>query len=127
MKRLWRQLAIATNWPVLVAVAVLSTLGLLTVWADSARSGSSDFKKHVAYLCVGVLCMAAFQGVNYQKIGRFAAAFYALSFLLILYTVVGAELVQRGVAVPGIRKVNGAYAWIFFGPASLQPDRKSVV
>ena len=25
------------------------------------------------------------------------------------------------VAVPGIRRVNGAFAWIFFGPASLQP------
>jgi cell division protein FtsW (lipid II flippase) len=35
--------------------------------------------------------------------------------------VIGAALVERGVAVPGIRKVNGAYAWIFFGPASLQP------
>src|SRR5688572_195956 len=121
MKKLLRQLGIATNWPVLVAIAVLGGLGLLTVWADSVRSGSTDFKKHLAYLVVGVGCMAAFQGVNYQKIGRFATAFYALSLILILYTVVGATLATRGVAIPGIRRVNGAYAWIFFGPASLQP------
>ena len=121
MKRLWKQLGIATNWPVLVAVAVLSGLGLLTIWADSARAGGGDFKKHVVYLVVGVACMAAFQGINYQKIGRFAIAFYAISLLLILYTVIGATLAPRGVVIPGIHKVNGAYAWIFFGPASLQP------
>lgn len=120
MGRIWQQLAIATNWPVLVAVAVLAMFGLLTMYADSARN-ASDFNKHCIYLLVGLVCMAAFQAVNYQKIGRFATAFYVLSLLLILYTVIGAEFVQRGVPVPGIRKVNGAYAWIFFGPASLQP------
>jgi cell division protein FtsW (lipid II flippase) len=118
---LWRQLAIATNWPVLVAVAVLSALGLLTIWADAARGAGTDFKKHCIYLIVGVVCMTAFQAVNYQKIGRFAIAFYVLSLLLIGYTVVGATLAPRGVAIPGIHKVNGAYAWIFIGPASLQP------
>ncbi len=121
MRHLWRQLAIATNWPVLVAVLVVSMVGFLTVWADSARGAGSDFKKHLIYMSVGVTCMAAFQAVNYQTIGRFAAAFYVVSLLLIMYTVIGAALVDRGVAVPGIRKVNGAYAWIFFGPASLQP------
>lgn len=121
MKHLWRQLAIATNWPVLVAVAVLCALGTMTIWADAGRGAGADFKKHIIYLCVGVACMAAFQGMNYQKIGRFAMAFYILSLALILYTVIGAKMVERGVPVPGIREVNGAYAWIFFGPASLQP------
>src|SRR5262245_46958648 len=110
MRHLWRQLAIATNWPVLVAVFVLSSLGLLTIWADAARGAGSDFKKHLIYMSVGVACMAGFQAVNYQKIGRFAAAFYVISLVLIMYTVIGAAMVDRGVAVPGIRKVNGAYA-----------------
>jgi len=35
MNRLWKQLAIATNWPVLVAVVVLSALGLVSIWAHS--------------------------------------------------------------------------------------------
>jgi cell division protein FtsW (lipid II flippase) len=60
--------------------------------------------------------MAVFQVVNYQKIGRFAIAFYILSLGLILYTVVGTR-----VHVPGVHVINGQANWINFGPASLQP------
>ena len=35
MSKLWRQLAIATNWPVLVAVLVLTAVGLVSIWAHS--------------------------------------------------------------------------------------------
>ena len=39
MNKLWQQLAIATNWPVLAAVAVLSTVGVVSVWADEPGDG----------------------------------------------------------------------------------------
>ena len=36
--KLWERLAIATNWPVLVAVGVLSALGVLSIWEDKKFS-----------------------------------------------------------------------------------------
>ncbi|WP_428937051.1 FtsW/RodA/SpoVE family cell cycle protein [Fontivita pretiosa] len=116
MNALWKQLAIATNWPVLVAVAVLSTIGIISIWADTRLDPNPEWRKQVAFLVVAIVCMAVFQAVNYQKIGRYSWAFYIFSLLLIGYTLLGSV-----VRVPGVWKVNGAYAWINFGPASLQP------
>jgi cell division protein FtsW (lipid II flippase) len=119
MTAFWRQLAIATNWPVLVAVAVLSSLGVLTIWADKP----DDAKKQLAFLAVAVACMTLFQAIDYRKIGRLSWPFYILSILLLLYTVVPfTHLPPGGGRRPFmVPYVNGAYAWISLGPASLQP------
>jgi cell division protein FtsW (lipid II flippase) len=116
MNKLWQQLAIATNWPVLAAVAVLSSIGAVSVWADSPVDG----KKQVVFLCVGLACMLAFQTVNYQILGRFAWVFYFLSLMLVGYTVLGATIGGKS-PIPLVRQVNGAYAWIHLGGFSLQP------
>ncbi len=118
MNALWRQLAIATNWPVLVAVAVLSALGVLSIWADTRFDPHPEWPKQIIFLAVALGCMAVFQGVNYQKIGRWSVPFYILSLLLILYTVVGA---MPGIHLPGVKSIRGQANWINFGPASLQP------
>lgn len=116
MNKLWQQLAIATNWPVLAAVAVLATIGVVSVSADAPGDG----QKQLVFLFVGLGCMLAFQAVNYQIIGRFAWVFYGLSLLLVMYTVLGAAIGGR-TPIPFVRNVNGAYAWIHFGSFSLQP------
>jgi cell division protein FtsW (lipid II flippase) len=116
MQKLWQQLAIATNWPVLVAVAVLSALGIVSIWAESPKDGV----RQLVFLGVAVTCMALFQAVNYQKIGRLAWAFYGVSFLLVLYTVLGSTIGGKS-PLPGVNYVNGAYNWIRFGPVGLQP------
>jgi cell division protein FtsW (lipid II flippase) len=110
--RLWKQLAIATNWPVLAAVFLLSAVGVLTIWADAPKEGL----RQLIYLGIALLCMMLFQAVNYQKIGRLAWPFYCFSLLLILYTVIGGAL-----HLPGVPYRNGAYNWIVAGPISLQP------
>jgi rod shape determining protein RodA len=112
----WKQLAIATNWPVLVAVAVLSTLGVFSIWADTRAATNPEWPKQVIFLAVAIACMALFQAIDYRLIGRLAWVFYIVALLLILYTVIGSK-----VTVPGVRKVNGAFAWINLGPMSLQP------
>ena len=76
---MWRQLAIGTNWPVLLAVALLSITGLVTVWYDVKPDLTSGGSRHLAYILCGILCMAAFQAVNYQLIGRYAWAFYLVA------------------------------------------------
>jgi len=112
MQKLWQQLAIATNWPVLVAVGVLSCLGVISIWADSPADG----EKQLVFMCIGLVAMALFQAVNYQKIGRYAWPFYFLSLLLILYTVIGTK-----VTVPGVHNINGACNWITLPGFSIQP------
>ena len=113
MRKLWQQLGIATNWPVLVAVAVLAALGNISIWAHFPPDGT----KQCVFLGVSVVCMGLFQAVNYQRIGRWAWPFYVLSLLLILYTVIGAKFG----GIPGVHYVNGAYAWITFSGFSLEP------
>jgi len=122
--KLWQRLAIATNWPVLVAIGVLSALGVLSIWEDTKIDGSSDGPRQLVFLAIAILCMSLFQAVNYQKIGRYAWPFYLFSMALILYTVAGAELSHGGKnrhPLPGVDYVNGAFAWIKFGPIGLQP------
>lgn len=112
MNKLWQQLAIATNWPVLAAAGVLTSLGCMSIWADSRADGI----KQLIFLGVGVLAMAAFQAFDYRTIGRFAWGFYLLSLLLILYTVLGTQM-----SLPFAKPIKGQCNWINFGPMSLQP------
>jgi cell division protein FtsW (lipid II flippase) len=114
MRRLWEQLGIATNWPVLVAVFVLCALGLMSIRADDVDDGN----KQLLFMGVGVAGMALFQAVNYQKIGRLAWGFYVLSLMLLVYTIVP---FTHGDGILRVPYRNGAYNWINLGPASLQP------
>lgn len=116
MNRLWNKLAIATNWPVLAAVAVLVAIGVISISADDAADG----RKQLLFVCIGILTMAAVQAINYQILGRFAWIFYGISVLLVLYTVVGAAKGGKN-PLPLVYNVKGAYNWINFGSFSLQP------
>jgi cell division protein FtsW (lipid II flippase) len=111
--RLWQQLAIATNWPVIVAVSVLSAIGVLTIWVDSPDEGS----KQLLFLAVALAAMAAVQAINYQALGRYAWALYITSILLICYTLLGAH-----VHLPGVRSINNVYCWISFPGFSFEPS-----
>ena len=116
MRRLWQQLAIATNWPVLVAVAVLSAVGILSIWVTD-RPDRPDGPKQLIFLGVGFVCMTLFQAVNYQTIGRWAWPFYFASLALIAYTV----LAQKLHGLPLVHETKGAWAWINLGSFSLEP------
>ncbi|QOV91801.1 FtsW/RodA/SpoVE family cell cycle protein [Humisphaera borealis] len=110
--RVWKQLAIYTNWPALAAIGVLTAIGLISIWADAR----ADVSKQLTFLGVAVVGMALFQAINYQMLGRLAWGFYIFSLLLILYTVAGGVM-----TLPGVRRTNGATAWIYFGSTSFQP------
>ena len=113
--RTWNRLAIATNFPVLIAMVVLCALGVCSIWADSPPDG----KKQLVFIAVSTVCLLGFQAVNYQKIGQWSWPFYAFSMLLILYTVLPGVPRSGFGSVPVI---NGAHPWIKFGPFSLQPS-----
>lgn len=113
MRRLWEQLAIATNWPVLVSVLVLSSVGILSIWVTDRPDGI----KQSVFLGVSFVCMMAFQAANYQAIGRWAWPFYLFSLGLIAYTVVA----QKVGGLPFVHETKGAWAWINLGSMSLEP------
>lgn len=120
MNSLWRQLAIATNWPVLVAVAVLTSIGAISIYAHDPGDGA----KQITFAIIGLCLLIAMQMMNYQIFARFAWTFYFLSLIPVLYTVVGALIGtgQKGDhPLPLVYNVNGAYAWITIGPVGLQP------
>ena len=116
-RRVWQRLAIATNWPVLVAVAVLSAMGILSIMAASRPDGI----KQCIFAAVAIVCLSLFQAVNYQTLGRWAWGFYAVSLLLVLYTVLGNVAQAHGHPLPGVHTTKGVCAWINFGPISLEP------
>jgi rod shape determining protein RodA len=88
---------------VLLAVLVLSSLGAISIWADSKPEGS----KQLVYLAVAFGCLFAFQAINYKIIGRFVWPFYIFSLFLVLYTVLGAH-----VSLPFVHSTKGVFAWI---------------
>jgi rod shape determining protein RodA len=121
MSRIWRQLGIATNWPVLVAVVVLSAVGIVSIWAHSQIETrlAGDAQKQLIFFFVGLALMFLMQAVNYLRIGRYSWPFYFGSLLLIIYTILPGVPSSGFLGVNG---VNGARAWIsVVGPFKLQP------
>jgi cell division protein FtsW (lipid II flippase) len=114
MNRFWRQLGISTNWPILVAVAVLTAIGCISIAADETAS----VRMQLIFLGVGSIGMFLFQAVNYLEIGRYAWPFYIIALLLTLYTVMPGMPRHGFGSVPNIK---GAQAWIDFGPLHLEP------
>lgn len=120
MDRLWRQLAIATNWPILLAVIVLSSMGIFSIWAhaNSGVRSSGDWQKQALFLLLGLGCMFLVQGVSYVRLGQYAWPFYLLSLALLVYTVLPG--MPRG-GFLGVVEANYARAWINLGYLNLQP------
>ncbi len=118
LKTLWQQLAITANWPILAAVALLSFLGSCSIWYYPKADGI----KQLIFVGIATGCMLLMQGMNYQKVGRFAWGFYIFSLLLLLYTIIPfTHVPQNSQALFRVPKRGGAYAWINMGPLSLQP------
>lgn len=109
-----RAVASPSRLAVMVAVATLAALGVLSIWAD--RRGGTEGIKQLIYALLGVCAMIGFQWIDYRKIGRLSWLIYILALCGVAYTLLG-----QVVTVPFVRPKNGAYNWINFGPASLQP------
>ena len=128
MRRFWTQLAIATNWPVLAAVAVLSLLGVLSIWAysnsaiDPSHLHAGEGRKQLLYLAIAFGCLVVFQAVDYRVIGHFVWPFYVGSLLLVCYTLVGGVAEGHGHRLPFVHGTKGVYCWIDLGSMSLEPS-----
>ena len=108
MNRVWRQLAIATNWPVLVATLVLSSLGIISIWAYNPSLG----QKQLLFCAVAAAFLISLQAINYLLLVRWAWTLYLLSLALVLYTVLGWLH-----ALPLVHPTKGASCWIAISSA----------
>ncbi len=120
MNKFWKQLAIATNWPVIVAVLVLSALGLVSIWAHglSSAGAEKDAQKQLMFVAIGITLMFAMQAVNYLQLGRWGWPFYLLSLLLLIYTILPGMPERRFL---GVVAVHDARLWINLGFLNMQP------
>jgi cell division protein FtsW (lipid II flippase) len=119
LNRIWQQLAIAANWPILAAVTVLSVLGVMSIWVDSPANGT----KQLVFLAAAVAVMAAMQAVNYLILGRYAWPLYFFSLILIAYTLLGSFAELHHHPIPGVHAIKGACCWISFpGGVSFEPS-----
>lgn len=112
LREFWRRLALARNWPLLAAVAVLAAIGLFTIAATQPEKAANQ----VAFLAIAFFSMAVFQTVNYARLGRWSLPFYLVSVSLIALTLIGSKL-----GLPIVPRINGAANWIRLGPVSIQP------
>lgn len=96
-------------WPVLLAAALLMTMGLLFVYS-STLGDSGTTTKQVIWFAVGLVAAVVLCLVDYHILARWAwVGYWGAIVLLVLVMVVGVER-------------NGARRWIDLGPFQLQPS-----
>ncbi len=112
-------------------MAVLSGLGLVSIWAYSQSTADllhrPEGVKQMVYLAIAFGCMVAFQAVDYRVIGRFVWPFYVLSLALVCYTLLGGVAEGHGHPLPFVHGTKGVYCWINLGPMSLEPSELAKV
>ena len=113
MPRPSRSFPLGSTWPILAAVAVLVTVGVISISAVDPGGG----RRQLVFLAIALAAMFILQAMDYRRVGRLAWPFFLGGLALVLYTVLGSVLG----GVPGVTIRNGAYNWIDFGPANLQP------
>jgi rod shape determining protein RodA len=92
-----------------VIIALCGTL--LIASADlHDEAASSEWRKQLVYIGIGVLVMAAFASVDYHRWQRWAFGLYIANFLLL------------GLVMVGGRSALGAQRWINLGPLQFQPS-----
>jgi rod shape determining protein RodA len=113
---------------VVVPVTILVTMGMLAIYATERQTGGGSLQhtlRQSGYLVVSLIVMAVTVTVPYQKIGRYAYAFFIVSAILALLLVLVRKL-HLSPLYPVIPVVRGSARWIRLGTPSvyfqLQPS-----
>ena len=109
MERSWYK---SFNWVMVFATVALALWGVALIHsADLHDTGaSSEWRKQLIYIGIGVVVMAVFAAVDYHKWQRWAFGLYIGNMLLL------------GLVMVGGRSALGAQRWINVGPIQFQPS-----
>ena len=106
------------DFPLLVVILLLLTIGLIMVLSASSPSALSEsgdsykyFSKQLLFAVAGIGAMFAISKFDYRKLKKFYKYAYVLAIILLLFVLVGG------------RSVNGAKRWIYLSESiSFQPS-----
>jgi rod shape determining protein RodA len=99
------------DWPLMMAVMVLVTIGMITVYSAVTPMGNPMryVLKQLIAIGIGSLVLFVLSSLNYQIFRSHPGGIYlGTAFLLLLVLVVG-------------RRIHGAKSWIILGPLSFEP------
>ncbi len=96
------------EWGLLVAVIILSIIGLVALFSATQESEYSDFNKQCIWLVISIIIMVAFMLIDYELLVKISPILYGLFILLLI-------------AVLFTTPINGASSWFNIGFFSFQP------
>lgn len=114
MSSVLRHLSAWTNWLIVLAIGVLVTVGIRSIWAEDPDHGA----KQLLFAAIGVGALLLLQVIHYQAIGRIAWILHFMVLAAILYTLLPWVPSSGFGSVP---LVNGARNWIDFKLLRFQP------
>jgi rod shape determining protein RodA len=101
------------NWTLAIAGILVAMIGLVCIRSAGLHAGdaSSEFKKQILYLALGVTLMLGLSLIDYRNWQRWAPALYLLNLFLLLFILRGGH------------SAMGAQRWISLGPlGTFQPS-----
>ncbi len=112
----WRRFRAAIDWPLIVTIVVLCTIGLLNLYsATRGLKQQVKFDDQVRWMIVGVVAFVVVTTIDYRSLVRLAWIALGISIALL----VAARL--QG-ATGADERHGSTYRWLFLGPVSGQPS-----
>ena len=112
----WRRFRAAVDWPLIVTIIAICTIGLLNLY--SAVHGSKHqvkFDSQVQWMIIGVIAFAVTTTIDYRAMVRLAWLGLAIAIALLL--------LARLQGATGADDRHGAtYRWLFLGGFGIQPS-----
>lgn len=112
----WRRFRAAIDWPLIVTILVLCTIGLLNLYsATRGLKHQVKFDSQVQWMVVGGVVFAIATTIDYRVLVRLAWIGLGLAVLLMI-------MARLQGATGGDQRHGSTYRWLFLGGMRLQPS-----
>jgi rod shape determining protein RodA len=117
----WRRFRAAVDWPLILTITAICTIGLLNLYsATRGLRHHAKFDSQVQWMVVGVLAFAVTTIIDYRAMVRLAWGGLGVAVVLLL--------VARLLGSPGVDERHGStYRWLNIGGMGIQPSELAKV